>query len=71
MKPVPYNTGRVQIGINYHPKVNYVCKEGEKVQAALLGIESDFSKRRVRNFVFYMLAVVLLFSLVAAGAKCI
>jgi len=59
----PYNTGKVLIGGNYFPKTNYVDKEGEKVQAALLGIESDFSRRRVRNFIFYMLFVVFMFFL--------
>jgi hypothetical protein len=59
----PYNTGKVLIGGNYFPKTNHVTKEGEKVQAALLGIESDFSRRRVRNFIFYMLFVVFMFFL--------
>jgi len=59
----PHNTGKVLIGGNYFPKTNYVDKEGEKVQAALLGIESDFSRRRVRNFIFYMLFVVFMFFL--------
>ena len=57
----PYNTGKVLIGGNYHPKTNYVDPQGEKVQAALLNIESDFSRRRVRNFVFYIVAVAVLF----------
>ena len=59
----PYNTGKVLIGGNYFPKTNYVDKEGEKVQAALLGIESDFSRRKVRNAIFYMLFVVFMFFL--------
>ena len=59
----PYNTGKVLIGSNYFPRVNYVDQQGEKVQAALLGIESDFSRRRVRNFIFYMLFVVFMFFL--------
>ena len=59
----PYNTGKVLIGGNYFPKVNHVTKEGEKVQAALLGIESDFSRRRIRNAIFYMLFVVFMFFL--------
>ena len=63
VKYKPYNTGKVLIGGNYFPQQNYVCKEGEKVQAALLGIESDFSRRRVRNFIFYMLFVVFMFFL--------
>jgi len=62
----PYNTGKVLIGGNYFPQQNYVCKEGEKVQAALLGIESDFSRRRVRNFIFYMIAVFFMFLVMAS-----
>jgi len=65
VKYQPYNTGKVLIGGNYFPKTNYVCSEGEKVQAALLNIESDFSRRRVRNFVFYMAAVMVLFLVIA------
>lgn len=56
----PYNTGKVLIGSNYFPQKNYVCREGEKVQAALLGIESEFSRRRVRNFTLYMVFVFFL-----------
>jgi len=63
VKYKPYNTGKVLIGGNYFPQQNHVTKEGEKVQAALLGIESDFSRRRVRNFIFYMLFVVFMFFL--------
>ena len=51
VKYKPYNTGKVLIGGNYFPQQNYVCKEGEKVQAALLGIESDFSRRRVGKLI--------------------
>ena len=63
VKYKPYNTGKVLIGGNYFPRVNYVDQQGEKVQAALLGIESDFSRRKVRNFIFYMLFVVFMFFL--------
>jgi hypothetical protein len=62
----PYNTGKVLIGSNYFPRVNYVDQQGEKVQAALLGIESDFSRRRVRNFIFYMIAVFFMFLVMAS-----
>ena len=68
-KQTPYNTGKVQIGVNYHPKTNYVDPQGEKVQAALLGIESDFSKRRVRNFVFYVATIFVVYILLAAYAS--
>jgi len=67
----PYNTGKVLIGGNYFPKTNYVTKEGEKVQAALLGIESDFSRRKVRNFIFYMVAVCFIFLVLASYERLI
>jgi hypothetical protein len=67
----PYNTGKVLIGSNYFPRVNYVDQQGEKVQAALLGIESDFSRRRVRNFIFYMIAVFFMFLVMASYERLI
>jgi len=71
VKYKPYNTGKVLIGGNYFPKTNYVDKEGEKVQAALLGIESDFSRRKVRNFIFYMVAVCFIFLVLASYERLI
>jgi hypothetical protein len=71
VKYKPYNTGKVLIGGNYFPKVNHVTKEGEKVQAALLGIESDFSRRKVRNFIFYMIAVCFIFLVLASYERLI
>jgi hypothetical protein len=62
----PYNTGKVLIGSNYFPRKNYVCREGEKVQAALLGIESETSRRRVRGYILYMLMVFALFTIAAS-----
>ena len=67
----PYNTGKVLIGGNYFPRVNYVDQQGEKVQAALLGIESDFSRRKVRNFIFYMIAVCFIFLVLASYERLI
>jgi hypothetical protein len=69
VKYQPYNTGKVLIGSNYFPKTNHVTKEGEKVQAALLGIESDFSRRRVRNFVLYIAVSMVMYIVVAAVAN--
>jgi len=71
VKYKPYNTGKVLIGGNYFPQQNYVTKEGEKVQAALLGIESDFSRRKVRNFIFYMIAVCFMFLVLASYERLI
>jgi hypothetical protein len=65
----PYNTGKVLIGSNYFPKTNYVCPVGERVQAALLGVESDFSRRRVRNFVLYIAVSMVMYIVVAAVAN--
>ena len=62
----PYNTGKVLIGSNYFPRKNYVCREGEKVQAALLGIESETSRRRIRGYILYMLMVFALFTIAAS-----
>jgi hypothetical protein len=69
VKYQPYNTGKVLIGSNYFPKINYVCPVGEKVQAALLGIESDFSRRRVRNFVLYIAVAMVMYIVVAIVAN--
>ena len=71
LKYRPYNTGKVLIGSNYFPRVNYVDQQGEKVQAALLGIESDFSRRKVRNFIFYMIAVFFMFLVMASYERLI
>jgi hypothetical protein len=71
VKYKPYNTGKVLIGGNYFPQQNHVTKEGEKVQAALLGIESDFSRRKVRNFIFYMIAVCFIFLVLASYERLI
>ena len=39
-KVIPYDTGKVKIGIYYEPKVNYYNPDPDWVQKALLGIES-------------------------------
>ena len=39
---VPYNTGKVQIGLLCQPPVQPMTEDEEKIQAALLGIRQPF-----------------------------
>jgi len=69
-KPLPYTTkSGLQIGCKYTPPPRYISShDAELLQAALLGIEPQFSQRRVLGWVAYALCIVatfvLLFSLV-------
>jgi len=40
MNPVPYNTGKVQIGVCYTPKPPKMDEFDEQIQEALLGVRS-------------------------------
>lgn len=61
-KLIPYNTGKVQIGLQYKPpKSNYMDHEAEHWQNVLTGVHQ--SRRRTRSqFVVYVVALVIIFS---------
>ena len=40
---VPYDTGKVKIGLLYQPPPAQMSEDEEKIQAALLGIRTPFS----------------------------
>ena len=43
---VPYNTGKVKIGSKYvPPKPNYMDKDSELIQSAMLGQAMDFNEK--------------------------
>jgi len=43
MKPTPYNTGKVKIGIYFEPKHNYYNHDQDWVQKELLGVKSTIT----------------------------
>ena len=69
-KQLPYTTkSGLQIGCNYTPpQRNYMSADAELLQMALLGIEPEFSERRVLGWVAYIIFLAVLVStLVALG----
>jgi len=63
-KPLPYTTkSGLQIGCNYTPpQRNYMSADAELLQMALLGIEPEFSQRRVASFVAYGVFLIVVFT---------
>jgi len=58
VKPHVTSTG-VQIGVNYiPPRKNEVTHEEEHWQGVMLGIEPDWSQRRIIRFVGYIMFVM-------------
>jgi F0F1-type ATP synthase assembly protein I len=43
MKVIPYDTGKVKIGVHYEPKHNYHNSDQDWVQKILLGIETSWT----------------------------
>ena len=69
-KQLPYTTkSGLQIGCNYTPpQRNYMSADAELLQSALLGIEPEFSQRRIAGWVAYIIFLAVLVStLVALG----
>ena len=64
MKHLPYTTkSGLQIGCMYTPpQRNHMSEDAERIQMALLGIEPEFSQRRVFGFVAYIIFLVALFT---------
>ena len=67
-KSIPYNTGKVQIGLHYKPpKPNYMDHDAEYWQNVLTGVHQ--SRRRTRSqFIVYVAALVIIFMLIGAYA---
>ena len=61
-KHLPYTTkSGLRIGCMYSPPPrNYMSADAERIQMALLGIEPEFSQRRVAGWVAYMIFVIAL-----------
>jgi len=70
MKRLPYTTkSGLQIGCMYTPpQRNYMSADAERIQMALLGIEPEYSERRIAGWVAYIVFLAVLVStLVALG----
>lgn len=58
VKPYVTTTG-VQVGVNYvPPRKDLTTEEEEHWQAVMLGIEPDWSQRRILRFVGYIVFVM-------------
>lgn len=69
-KHLPFTTkSGLRIGCMYTPPPeNHMSADAERIQMALLGIEPEFSQRRVAGWVAYIVFLVVLVStLVALG----
>lgn len=63
-KPVPYNTGKVQIGKYYVPprRIPQMSEDAYRLQSELMGWDAGARRqRRVRQIVLVIVAVVILF----------
>ena len=63
-KHLPYTTkSGLQIGCNYTPpQRNYMSADAELLQSALLGIEPEFSQRRIVGWIAYALFLIALYA---------
>jgi hypothetical protein len=63
-KHLPLTTkSGLRIGCMYSPpQRNYMSADAERIQMALLGIEPEFSERRVFGMVAYVIFLVALFT---------
>ena len=63
-KHLPLTTkSGLRIGCMYSPpQRNYMSADAERIQMALLGIEPEFSERRVLGWVAYVVFLVALFT---------
>lgn len=63
-KHLPLTTkSGLRIGCMYTPpQRNYMSADAERIQMALLGIEPEFSQRRVFSYVAYIIFLVALFT---------
>lgn len=63
-KHLPFTTkSGLRIGCMYSPpQRNYMSADAERIQLALLGIEPEYSERRVYSMVAYIIFLVALFT---------
>ena len=63
-KHLPLTTkSGLRIGCMYTPpQRNYMSADAERIQMALLGIEPEYSQRRVFGYVAYIIFLVALFT---------
>jgi hypothetical protein len=69
-KHLPLTTkSGLRIGCMYTPpQRNYMSADAERIQMALLGIEPEYSERRVLGWVAYVVGLVALYvALIALG----
>lgn len=67
-KQIPYNTGKVQIGLHYQPpKPEYMNDEAEHWQNVLTGVYQYRRKRRTQ-FIWYVAALAVIFMLLGVYA---
>ena len=61
-KHLPLTTkSGLRIGCMYSPpQRNYMSQDAERIQMALLGIEPEYSERRVLGFVVYIIFLMAL-----------
>ena len=67
-KHLPYTTkSGLRIGCMYSPPPeNHMSADAERIQMALLGIEPEFSERRVFGFVAYIIFLMVLVTILFA-----
>jgi hypothetical protein len=67
-KHLPYTTkSGLRIGCMYSPpQRNYMSADAERIQMALLGIEPEYSERRVLGFVAYIIFLMVLATILFA-----
>ena len=67
-KHLPFTTkSGLRIGCMYSPPPeNHMSHDAELIQMALLGIEPEFSERKVLGFVAYIIFLMVLFTVLFA-----
>jgi hypothetical protein len=67
-KHLPYTTkSGLRIGCMYNPiPPNYMSADAERIQMALLNVESEFSERRVFSWFVYVIFLIVLFTALCA-----
>jgi hypothetical protein len=67
-KHLPYTTkSGLRIGCMYNPiPPNYMSADAERIQMALLNVESEFSERRVFGWFVYVIFLIVLFTALCA-----
>lgn len=66
--PLPYNTGKVKIGLRYVPPAPVFTAEEETMQSVLLGIPTEMTVHK-RNIVRYLAGVAVIGSVLYLLSK--